>query len=475
MSLTNPENGAAGQRQSQGAARREVLYMALPMIVAMASSTVMHFVDSWMVSRVGTSEIAAVAPAGAWVFILIGFLIGLLSCTSTFVGQSFGAGNYRDCARYAWQGVYISLVLGGAAILLWPTAPALFAAVGHGAEVQQREVIYFQVRLFSITGLTMSVALGSFFQAVSRPRIPMVVVILANVVNAVLDYVLIFGKLGFEPMGIRGAAIATVIASSIQGLIMLAVFLTPSFNEKFSSRRTAQWDWHRIGRLFNIGWAAGLNFALDVASWSVFTNFLVGRLGDIPLAASNIANQIMHLSFMPTFGLSMATTALAGQWIGRNEFGEAKRRTYIALKIAMAYMFTMGMLFLLFRRQLISFFRNDPEVVAIGSSILIVAAVFQIFDAIAIVTRGALKGAGDTRWVAAFTVGYAWLVFLPASYLMAFKLGLGAVGAWMGAAVYIFCLALTLLWRYHSDRWRTIDIFGESEVAPSAPSEIFDL
>ena len=86
MSLTNTENGPTGQRQSQGAARREVLYMALPMIVAMASSTVMHFVDSWMVSRVGTTEIAAVAPAGAWVFILIGFLIGLLSCTSTFVG-----------------------------------------------------------------------------------------------------------------------------------------------------------------------------------------------------------------------------------------------------------------------------------------------------------------------------------------------------------------------------------------------------
>jgi MATE family multidrug resistance protein len=474
LNLENTEHERAASDASHAHALREVLSMALPMIVAMASSTMMHFVDSWMVSRVGTEEIAAVAPAGAWVFILISFLIGVLSCTSTFVGQSFGAGHYRDCARYAWQGVYISLVAGGLATLLWPAAPALFAAVGHGAQVQEREVIYFQIRLFSISGLTMSVALGSFFQAVSRPRIPMVVVILANLINGGLDYILIFGKLGFEPMGIRGAAIATVIASSLQGLTMLLVFVAPPFNKRFGSLVAARWDWHRMKQLFNIGWAAGVNFSLDVASWSVFTNFLVGRLGKVPLAASNIAAQIMHLSFMPTVGLSMAITALVGQWIGRKEVAAAKRRTYIALRLAMAYMFTMGVLFFVFRRQLISFFRNDPEVVAIGSKVLIVAAVFQIFDAISIVTSGALKGAGDTRWVAMFTVSYAWLVFLPMSYLMAFRLDFGAVGAWTGVALYIFCLSMTLLWRFHSERWRRIDIFGGDAVVPAPQQELVD-
>ena len=459
------ENNEFGtQQESQIVALKAVLTMSLPIIVAMASSTIMHFVDAWMVSRVGTEEIAAVGPAGSWVFILIAFLIGVLSCTSTFVGQSFGAGNYRDCARYAWQGVYIALVLGGAATLLWPVAPAMFAAIGHGARVQEREVIYFQIRLFSISGMAMSVALGSFFQAISRPRIPMVVVIFANVVNTVLDYILIFGKLGFEPMGIGGAAIATVIASSLQGVTMLLVFLAPPFNRRFSSWQMARWDWHRIGRLFNVGWAAGVNFALDVASWSVFTNFLVGRLGDIPLAASNIAGQIMHLSFMPAVGLSIAVTALVGQCIGRKEIIAAKQRTYVALKLAMTYMFAMGMLFLLFRRQFISFFRNDPEVVAIGSGILIVAAVFQIFDAISIVSGGALKGAGDTRWMAIFSVSYAWLVFLPTSYILAFRLHLGALGAWIGAAAYIFCLGVTLLLRFRSEKWRKIDIFGEADV-----------
>jgi MATE family multidrug resistance protein len=362
--------------------------------------------------------------------------------------------------------------MGGLATLLWPVAPAIFAAVGHGAQVQEREVVYFQIRLFSITGLTMSVALGSFFQAVSRPRIPMVIVVVANLMNAGLDYVLIFGKLGFEPTGIRGAAIATVIASSLQGLTMLLVFLSPPFNRRFGSLGTARWDWRRMGRLFSIGWAAGLNFALDVASWSVFTNFLVGRLGKIPLAASNIAVQITHLSFMPTVGLSMAITALVGQWIGRKEVGAAERRTYIALGLAMAYMFAMGVVFVVFRRQLISFFRSEPEVVALGSRILIVAAVFQVFDAIGIVTSGALKGAGDTRWVAMFTVTYAWLVFLPTSYLMAFRLKLGAVGAWTGVALYIFFLSMTLLWRFRGKRWRRIDIFGAENLIRSVEPEL---
>lgn len=304
--------------------------------------------------------------------------------------------------------------------------------------------------------------MSGFFQAVSHPRIPMMVAIFSNLLNMALDYVLIFGKLGFEPMGIRGAAVATVIASSVQGLTMLAIFLGPSFNNKFSSRAVVKWDWHRMGRLFSIGWAAGVNFALDVASWSIFTSLVIGRLGDTPLAASNIAIQIMHLSFMPTVGISIGLTALVSQWIGRKDIAAAKRRTYVALKLGIGYMLMMAVFFFVFRKQLISLFRTDPEVVRIGSAILIVAAVFQIFDATVIVIRGALKGAGDTRWVAMFTVLYGWLVFLPTSYLFAFRLGLGAPGAWVGAALYIFCLGVTLLWRFHSEKWRKIDIFGES-------------
>ncbi|MCK5557438.1 MAG: MATE family efflux transporter, partial [Candidatus Hydrogenedentes bacterium] len=322
-------------------------------------------------------------------------------------------------------------------------------------------------RLFSVAGLAMSVALSGFFQAVSRPRIPMIVVVFSNLLNVVLDYVLIFGKLGFDPMGIRGAAAATVIASWVQGLTMLAIFLGPTFNKKFSSRGTARWDWHRMGRLFNIGWAAGANFSLDVASWSVFTNLLIGRLGDTPLAANNIAVQIIHLSFMPTVGISIALTALVGQWIGRKDIAAAKRRAYVGLRLGMGYMLVMAVLFFVFREQFVSFFQTDPEVVRIGSRILIVAAVFQVFDAMAIVMRGALKGAGDTRWVTMFTVLYGWLVFLPTSYLFAFRLDLGAPGAWVGAALYIFCLGVTLLWRFHSEKWRKIDIFGESERSTS--------
>jgi MATE family multidrug resistance protein len=456
------KSGHIVERESQMAVLRDVLRIALPMIVATSSATIMQFVDALMVSRVGAEETTAVVPAGISVFVFMAFLIGILSCTSTFVGQCFGAGNNADCARYAWQGVYIAVVSGFVVTLLWPAAPHIFAAFGHGAEVQKLEVAYFRIRLLSVAGLAMSVALSGFFQAVSHPRIPMIVAVFSNLLNFVLDYVLIFGKLGFDPMGIRGAATATVIASSVQGLAMLAIFLGPTFNKKFSSRGMARWDWHRMGRLFSIGWAAGVNFSLDVASWSVFTSLVIGRLGDTPLEASNIALQIIHLSFMPTVGISIGLTALVGQWIGRRDIAAAKRRTYVALKLGMGYMLMMAVFFFLFRERLISLFRTDPEVVRIGSTILIVAAVCQIFDAISIVMRGALKGAGDTRWVAIFTVGYAWLVFVPTSYLFAFRLDLGAPGAWVGAALYIFCLGVTLLWRFHSEKWLKIDIFGES-------------
>jgi len=392
--------------------------------------------------------------------VVVAFFVGIVSCASTFVGQSFGRGRLDECSRFTWQAIHVSVIIGVAGLCLWFVTPAIFRFTGHEADVQELESLYFRYRLFGVGGAVMSVSLGAFFQATGRPVVPMVATILSNVVNFVGDYALIFGKLGFPAMGIGGAAIATNVSAWLCALMMLTMYLTGSCRREYSTWRTWRWDGPRARQLFSVGWPAGLTLGMDTGSWAVFIAFVVGRFGTESLAASGIVGQIMMGSFMPTVGLSIAVTALVGQWIGRRDYERAKSRFRAALGLGTAYMTVMGFLFVAFRHQLVALFRDEPEIVALGGEFLIFAAAFQFCDAIGIVSSGALKGAGDTKWPMAAGLVAAWGIFLPLAAILSRYTRLGVTGAWIGATVYIYLLGAALFWRFVSGRWQKIDIFA---------------
>jgi len=449
----------------------EVVAMAAPAIVAMGSATVMQFVDFFMVTKVSKEATAAVSPAGITVFVFISFFGGVLSCTNTFVSQSFAKRKFADCARYTWQGIWIGVMGGSFIVLLWPLAPVLFAALGHGEDVVPLETVYFQWRLLSVPSMAVVMTLSGFFQGISRPRVNMVSAVAANALNVFLNWLLIFGNWGFPELGIAGAAIATSAAAAVHALLLLSVFVFGTPGIRFHSRTEWRWDAGRAAQLFRIGWPAGLNWTLDVACWGVFMAIVVGRLGKLPLAASNIAGQIMHLSFMPTMGLRIATTALVGQYVGRKDYATARARTRATLAMGMGYMAVMGVLFFTFRHTLIAWFRPEPEIVRLGSKALILAAIFQAFDAMCIIFSGALKGAGDTRFPAMMSILYGWLVFLPASLLMTRVIPWGIAGAWGGATLFIIVLGVTLFFRWHRGAWEKIDIFRKTPYEPAQYTE----
>jgi MATE family multidrug resistance protein len=312
--------------------------------------------------------------------------------------------------------------------------------------------------------------LTGFFQGVSRPRITMVAAVAANLLNIFLNWVLIYGNLGMPRLEIAGAAIATSISAGAQAVVLLAAFLTGGVARTFRTRRQFRWDLVRARNLFRIGWAAGLQWTLDVMSWGVFTSLIIGRLlGTTPLAASNIAVQIMHLSFFPTVGLGVATTALVGQYIGGGDPETAHARARTTLKLGMIYMGLMGAMMLIFRYPLIAFFMKeyDADVVRIGANVLILAAAFQAFDAMCIIYSSALKGAGETRFPAVVSVAYNWFIFLPSSLLMGWVLDWGAEGAWGGATLFICALGLTLRRRWNLGDWKKIDIFRTQRFEPA--------
>jgi len=439
--------------------------MSSPIIVTMTSQTVMQFVDAWMLARYAgahgrSDELAAVGPAGLLFYVVASFMIGLISCNNTFVAQSLGRGRPRDGGPYTVHAVYLAGIFQVMALPLLFATPAIIGFLGHAREVQQLEVSYLRIRLLQLAATGAVVALATFFQATGRPVIPMVTGLTANLLNLAGDYVLIFGWRGFPEWGMRGAAIATVGAAYMEAAMLVCIFLLPRFSRSFGTRRWRPVERRRMDQLVNIGAGAGLSWFLDVASWTIFMAWIVGRLGKEVLAGNNVASQIMHLSFMPAVGLNIGVTALVGRHVGEGDIQRAKRVTYIGMAFACAYMSVMGLIFFLLRRPLVAMFNDDPAVVAAGGVVLMYAALFQFSDSIGILSYGGLKGAGDTKWPAIVSAITAWLFFLPLGILLGRPGVLGLHGAWLAATVYIWVVDALFLWRFVSERWRRIDIFG---------------
>lgn len=469
-----PEDASSGAAQDRTRhVLGEVLRLAVPNIMASASVTIMHFVDVTLVSWLGKPHLAAVSNAGVIVFALFCLAGGIAGCVNTFASQSMGRGRPRECSAYAWQNAFFGIAVGLAALPLIPLAPALFAWIGHAPDVQAAMVDYTQVRLCGLGFGVCTWGFCSYFQGIHRPWVAMATTVLANVFNIVASCALVFGLWGFPAYGIRGAAMGTVLALAFQCLLLIGFLVHPHFARTFGGWETCRPNWTKLRQLLRIGWPAGLTLSLDITSWAIFNNALIGRFGTDALAANTAAVQYMHISFALTLGLGHATTALVGRYVGAGDIRRAKRRAYAALAMGMAFMLAMGVLFFVLRYPLVRHFSNDPQVVSTAATILVFAAIFQGFRALGIIGGGALRGAGDTRWTAFVSVGYAWGVFLPLGFLLVHLAPqLGPAGPWLAATFYICLLGATLFWRLVSERWARIDIFqvGAHVAAEAGPT-----
>jgi MATE family multidrug resistance protein len=300
----------------------------------------------------------------------------------------------------------------------------------------------------------------------------MYVAVFANLLNIVLDYLLIFGKFGFPQWGIAGAAAATVISIGVQGLVLHALFMSKPVDREYASRSSIRFDLRKTWDLVRIGFPAGMSNFTDVLNWAIFTSFIIGGLGTLELAAQTAAINFMHFSFIPIMGFMFATQAIVGQWIGRGDIAAAKTRAYTAMKISCSYMVVMGTILAVFGGPLIELcFSKDPAIIGVGSKLLILAAIFAGFDGVGIISMGALRGAGDTTWMMVVNILGTYLFSLPVAYALAYWTEMGAVGAWIGATIYIILIAGMLFWRFKGEKWRDIKIFSEeADTDPFVPS-----
>jgi multidrug resistance protein, MATE family len=435
---------ASGRRFAPGSLR-EIADVAWPIVVSMLSYTAMGVTDTLLVGWVGKMELAAVGIGTTAIYLVNSFLLGTLHGVKVVTAQATGGNKPDKAVVAAWQGALLAVPAGLLVVGLSLFSGPIFALLGGPPEVQAQAAEYFAVRVWAAPFWYVAIALNDYYQGTGDTRTPMRVNLVANGVNIVADVILIFGLGPIPALGIQGAAGGTVIACIVGFAMVVRYFL------KDVSHRPV-WRPKVAAEVLELGLPIGVRYALGVGGFTMFTAILA-RLGANHLAAHQVAIKIVSVSFLPGYGISEAATVLVGQYVGAGKRAVARASYASSMKLGVGIMGVMGLLFLVAPELLVRAFTNDAEVIAIASQLLRVGAIFQIFDAVAMVATGALNGTGDTRFTAAASVGASWFVMVPVAYVLAVPMELGAVGAWLGITAEIVVLAIILAARFNGRAW----------------------
>lgn len=445
---------------------REVLSVGTPLMVSMGSSTLMQFTDRIFLGRHDVNELAAAVPGGLASFLLVSLFMGAASCVGVLVAQYHGACRPERVGPALWAGVWFSLASGVLLASLAGLGETLFDLADHPESVRSLEVDYFHILTLGGGFIVLATALSGYFSGLGRTMPVMAVNLIGAAANIPLDYALIYGRLGAPEMGIQGAAIATVMGSVISCLLFCLLLLAPEAQARHRVRSSWPFDADMLRRLMRVGLPAGARFFLDIMAITGFS-LLVGRMGLVALSATNIAFSINGLAYLPVIGLSITASVLVGRSQGQERPDLARRATGNTLFLALCWMATVGLGFLLVPGPLLDLFQSastDTALVATGGPpfaairetgivLLRYVALYSLADAISMVYFGALEGAGDTRFVMkTILVASVGVLILPAWYLV--EAGIGGIhGPWLCLSAYICVLAASFGMRFRGGVW----------------------
>lgn len=447
---------AIAQPQLRGGVR-EVLHLAYPVVLTQLSQTLMFAVDAAMVGRLGATELGAAGFGGIWIWTTLCLFMGTVSGVQTFVSQEHGAGDATRAGRWVWHSLcgVLPLSLAGIALLL-TTLPAWLAILGPTEALQGHCVAYVHGRAFGLPADIACMAIASFFRGVGDTRTPLYITVGANGVNGLLTYALVFGSLGLPEWGVFGAGVATSVATWVYLVAIAACFLRPSLARRFGTR-ALKLEFQTVRRYLRTSLPIGGQWLLDMSAFALFAT-LVARMGDVSMAANQALLNLLSFTFMLAYGLSISCSVLVGRYVGASDPDSAERSLHSSLKLGLVLAAVVAALFLAIPGPLFRIFSNDPGVLALGGPLLLLAAAFQLVDALGIVVGGALRGAGDTRWPFLVQTGLAWGVRVPLVYLLGVSLDKGVLGAWTAELVYIWVLGMAFFWRFRGGAWKRVRI-----------------
>ncbi len=450
------------EKIGQQASLKELWVLSYPLIITMAAQVVMQFVDRMFLAWHSHEALAACVPAGALAMTFASLFMGLASYTGVFISQYYARKKFASVTISLWQGVLVAVVSAVVLAGVTPAGNALIRAFNHGPEVTALEIKYFTIlNLFAGVGVVNN-ALSSFFSGRGQTKVPMYVALAGNVINIALDYVMIFGKLGFAQMGITGAAWATVLGTLSMMLIYSGLILGHRVRKNFRITQLAGFYKPVFSRLLRFGVPNGFGFLMDIMSFTLFT-FMVGHIDVISLEASNVVMSMQPVVFMVVLGLGIGIQILVSKYQGLKRADLSVRVVKNACKIGYTYAISVGMIFFCFTPFFVGLFIpsssvNAAEIAAQTYPLMRLMSFFVVGDATYLIFGEALRGAGDTKFYMTVMLTCAWGLLIPGTWLIIYKWHLSVFWVWSWLTFYAWLTALLMAWRFFRGKWKTIEI-----------------
>jgi MATE family multidrug resistance protein len=424
---------------------RAMAAIAAPVVVVQVGLMLMGVVDTLMVGRVDAAALAAVALGNLYFFNAIVVPMGALMVLDPLVSQAVGARDDAAVRRAIQRGMLLALVFGViATLVMLPVAPVL-RLFRQPAEVIPEARTYVHVGAWSMIPFLAFVVLRQSLQALHRLAPIVVTIVAANLLNAALNYALIFGRFGLPRLEVAGAAIATVIGRWFM-FVVLAVAAWRDLRPYLGSLDRAALTWAPLRRMLALGLPIGFQQFLEYSAFAA-VGLMMGTFGATQVASHQIALNLAALTFMVPLGVAAAASVRVGNAVGAADAPRTRRAARIAYLIGGGFMTTTATLFLVFPRPLAELYTSDLGVIGITAALIPIAGLFQVFDGMQAVGAGVLRGLGDTRVpLIAMLSGY-WLIGVPISVMLGYRTSLGPQGLWWGFVAGLASVAVFLLIR----------------------------
>lgn len=439
----------------------EILIMSIPMVISNACDTLMIFIDRLFLARVGAEAMNAALGAGMTYFLLTTFFGGLVGYSTALVAQYFGANRKNFCSIAFTQALIIAILAFPLIMAARPLIHYYFNSVGLSPSQLTLQLEYFNIicyaALFSLT----RAAFTGFFTGTGRTQIVMFATIAALFVNAIANYILIFGKLGFPAMGVKGAALGSVISVMFTTAIFLVAYLRKSNRETYQIAKSLRFAPQIMKKLLRYGSPTGFEFFLSVVAFNGIMMVFHSE-GAIVATAITIMFNWDLVAFLPLVGIEISVMSLVGRYMGAGTPEVAKQAAYSGLKLGTLYCFIILLSFEILPHTLVGVFANNSDPIfakaaPIAVDMIRIAGVYVMANAFMLVFTGVLRGAGDTLWPMCVSISVNWLA-LSTTFFMLHIMGSTPQWAWFCFAALFVVFTFFYLMRFNKGKWQTLRI-----------------
>ena len=428
---------------------KQTLHLAWPLIITQVGHIVTGMVDTIFLGKIGPAEQAACILSNNLYVLLLVFGIGVSYATTPLVTDAHQNNDLLKKASLFKNSLVLNLSVAVICFVILFLSSGVLKYMQQPVEVVELAGPFFDVLIFSMIPVSLFFTCKQYCEGLANTRMALIISVVGNLLNIVLNYVLIYGKFGFPELGYLGSAWASFIARAFMGISFLfLIFKSPLTKEINAVYKQVKINWTELKDLARIGLNSGAQFTFEVAAFAI-AGLMAGTFGKEQIDAHGIALSIAAFTYMFGSGISSAATIRIGVYKAQQNWLEIKNAGFTALKLVFIVMAFFGVVFLLLSSILPLGFSNEVQIIELASKLLIIAAMFQLFDGIQVTAIGALRGLEDVKYPTVITlVGY-WVIALPLAYFLAFTMKMETVGIWIALLAALIFVAIALFWRFN--------------------------